>query len=63
MNDDSELCRRVAAIMGESSAAARALRDHSERAAEGEQVAIYVKGHTWLVGPPIGTGVQQAPRL
>ena len=43
--------RRVAEIMGPSSAAARAVRDFEDRQANGENVGFYHESRTWIVGP------------
>ena len=46
-----EIVRRVAKIMGPSSAAAKAIRDFEDRQEAGENVAFYHEPRTWIVGP------------
>lgn len=45
--------RRVAGIIGPSSAAAAALTDLERRTAEGEDARCYQIGQTFVVGPAI----------
>ncbi len=45
------IVRRVAEIMGPSSAAAKAIRDFELRQQAGEDVAFYHEPRTWIVGP------------
>jgi len=47
-----ELARKVASVMGEASAAARAIKELERRRAAGEEVVIYIDKRAWLVGPP-----------
>lgn len=44
-----ETLHRVARIMGQSSAAADAIKDVERRKAAGEDVVILVRGSAWLV--------------
>lgn len=47
--DDEELARRVAKIIGESSAAADAIRDLESRRANGVSASLSFDGRTWWV--------------
>jgi hypothetical protein len=46
---------RLAKIMGNSSATARALRELRERQAKGEEVSLFVL-HSWIFVGPTNTG-------
>lgn len=48
-----ERAERLASIMGESSAAADALRELKRRRAVGEDVRLFVRGSMIFVGPPV----------
>ena len=50
---DEAAIRRAAGILGESSAAARAIGDLDARRAAGEDASIYQQGAVLLVGPRI----------
>jgi len=47
---DEEMCERIAEIIGEESAAAKALKDLHERRAAGLMAWIEYDGRTWFVG-------------
>lgn len=53
---DEDVLRQTAAIMGKTSASARALEELKERQARGEDAAIYQQGSVLLVGPRIEDG-------
>jgi len=48
-----ERAERLAKIMGDSSATAKALIELKRRQSEGENVVLLVAGGTILVGPPL----------
>ena len=50
---DEESLKRIAKIMGKTSAAAKALSDLTTRRQNNEDVAVYQKGQVYLVGPRI----------
>ena len=49
MNCQEHLARTIAATMGESSSAARALKEYDCRRAKGESVTIYPAQGKWVV--------------
>ncbi len=51
--DDTELARRIAKIMGQSSAATDALRDFERRLAAGQDATIMCLRGLWIVGPRV----------
>ena len=60
---DEELARKSAHILGESSAAARALVELERRRAAGETVEIFNHQQSWIVGPPLeSAGDPPAPQ-
>lgn len=58
---EEEMCRKVARVIGEGSAAAAALRDLDQRRADGLIAWLSYDGRTWLVGS--GRGSQNDPKL
>ena len=50
-DDDTHLAMRSAHILGEASAAWKALTEYDQRTQSGEDVGIWLVGHTWVVGP------------
>ena len=55
---NERIVRRIAGIMGQSSAAAQAIRDFERRRNAGEMVAFYRQGRAWVVGPDTSEATQ-----
>ena len=55
-----EVVRKLAYIVGPSSAAALAIADFERRKAAGEQVAFYQEGNAILVGPDVRAAISAA---
>jgi hypothetical protein len=55
LQTDEAHARRVAHILGESSAAAEALQELDQRRRAGEDVGIFLVGPRWIVGPKPGS--------
>ncbi len=51
MNSDYDLAVRSARILGRSSAARQAIDEYVDRRIKGDDVAIWLIGNTWVVGP------------
>jgi hypothetical protein len=49
MDDELNLARRIAEILGEASAVAKALADYDRRLAAGDMPVFFRVGHYWVV--------------